>query len=365
MTFAEALARFGSQTEAARALNIPRWTFRRRLKASPDSYIIDPALQSAMDAKGSELIPVNVWTRGTDAEGNKFTAHFKPDKAADNQEAVLDAIKAGLGDIPPAEVAEAPNSTAGDLAAIYPVADLHVGLLTDAEEVGQDWDTKISGAVFRQVFDRLLSVTPSAETAFIAQLGDLTHTDDQRNVTPKSKHQLDVDSRYFAILRRAVACMKYAIDRALEKHSNVIYRGCRGNHDETVHYAVTLALSEHYRNEPRVTIIDSANEFYVFEYGTSMVLVCHGDKTTPERLAMFAANEYPEMWGRTKHRRALTGHVHHQRSKEAGGLLVESIGTIIPRDAYAHSSGYTANRALVSIVIDRDQGEISRHRIAA
>lgn len=289
---------------------------------------------------------------------------FKIPDPKDDPGQILDAIREGLADIGKAVALPTPRATLENMSTVYPIADLHVGLLTDEEETGENWDTKVVTRVFRDRFERLLSLNPPTQEAVIAQLGDLTHTDDQQNVTPQSKHQLDVDSRYFVILRRAVALMKFAIDSALRKHGTVIYRGCRGNHDITTHYAVTLALSEHYRNEPRVTIEDSANEFYVYEFGLSMFLLCHGDKAKAAQLSMFAASEFPEIWGRTKFRRALTAHLHQERVLQAGGMLVETIGTMIPRDAYAHSNGYSAMRSLVSIVLDRQEGEVSRHRVS-
>lgn len=361
MNYAELVGRHGSIRAAAREVGLAYSTFHKYLTKEAQ----DPAIINVMNAENSNMVPANVWKRGVDADGNKYTTHLKPAKAQDDPSKFIDAIREALEAVNPAGATSAPASLHADMVSIYPVADLHVGMLTDAEETGTDWDTKIATKVFREKFDRLLSLTPPTEHAVIAQLGDLTHNDSQENVTPQSKHQLDVDSRYFVILRRAVAVMKYAIDASLQKHGSVIYRGCRGNHDMTAHYAVSLALSEHYRDEPRVTIEDNANEFYVYEFGLNMVLLCHGDKTTHDRLSMFAANEYPEIWGRTKYRRALTGHVHHRRAIQAGGMLVESIETIIPKDAYAHSHGYTSQRALVSIVLDRTQGEICRYRVAA
>ena len=360
-SYASLVGRHGGIRAAAREIEMSYSTFYKRLTKEQQ----DPAIQNVMNAEDSHMVPANVWKRGTDAEGKKYTTHLKPAKPQDDPQQFIDAIKEALEGVNPAPPVAAPPTMHADMVAIYPVADLHVGMLTDAEETGIDWDTKIATRVFREKFDRLLSLTPATKYAVIAQLGDLTHNDSQENVTPQSKHQLDVDSRYFVILRRAVAVMKYAIDATLKKHGRVIYRGCRGNHDQTSHYAVSLALSEHYRNEPRVTIEDSANEFYVYEFGKNMVLLCHGDKVNGDKLALFAASTYAEIWGRTTYRRALTGHVHHRRAIQAGGMLIESIETIIPKDAYAAAHGYSSMRALVSIVLDRNEGEVCRYRVSA
>ena len=357
----DAFTRLGSKTEAAKSLGLNTATFTSRLKKYYEYQAVDPAVKDAAAEMGIADLGIikGGWLKTKDA-----SLRFTMPSATDDPQGIVDALKEGLSDVTPAPYTNPPTGP-DSLCAVFPVADLHVGLLTDQEEVGHDWDTKKAGAVFRETFGRLVSVTPSAGTAILAQLGDLTHNDDQRNITPQSGHQLDVDSRYFMILRRSVAVMKWAIDSLREKYPRVIYRGCRGNHDITTHYAVTLALSEHYRDTPSVEIIDSANEFYVHEFGNNMLLLHHGDKAKPDRLVQFAAAEWPEMWGRTRHRLALSGHVHHESRKEIGGMTFESVGTIIPRDAHAYTHGYSAKRSLVSISLDKEQGEISRARVAA
>lgn len=357
----EAYQRHGSKAEAARQLGLHEATFKNRLKKYHEYEAVDPAVKDAAAEMGIQDLAIikGGWLKTKDA-----SLRFTMPTAENDPQGIVGALKDGLSDVRPAPYVPAPEGPES-LCAVFPVADLHIGLLTDQEEVGEDWDTKKAGEVFRETFGRLVSVTPSAGTAILAQLGDLTHNDDQRNVTPQSGHQLDVDSRYFMILRRAVAVMKWAIDALREKYPKVIYRGCRGNHDITTHYAVTLALSEHYRDTPGVEIMDSANEFYVHEFGANMLLLHHGDKVKPDRLVTAAAANWPEIWGRTRHRLALSGHVHHESRKEVGGMTFESVGTIIPRDAHAYTHGYSANRGLVSIALDETQGEISRARVAA
>lgn len=288
---------------------------------------------------------------------------FDLPKAKMDPQMWIDALKEGLSTDPIPIAPVAPFVADDDLCAVYPVADLHIGMLADAEEVGEDWDTKRAQAVFNETFGRLTQVTPSAGTAILAQLGDLTHVDDQRNVTPQSGHQLDADARFFQILRRAVATMKWAIEALRTKYPRVIYRGCRGNHDMTAHHAVTLALAEAYAGVEGVEIVTSANEFYVHEFGANMLVLHHGDRGKPDRLAHFAAAEWPEVWGRTRHRLILYGHVHHERRVEIGGIALESVGTIIPRDAHAYSNAYSAGRRLISITLHRHSGEVSRARV--
>ena len=365
---ARLFAETGNKAEVARLMGGIDETSVRDLLERHDKNIkklqdLDPAIKAAMGVVGTGMVPTGMWVK-TKPQGDEpgYSLYLRPEAAGNDPERILAALRDGLSDLrqePVAPVPDAPES----LCAVFPVADLHIGMLADKEEVGTDWDTKIARRVFDDTFARLVSVTPAAGVAILAQLGDLMHIDDQRNVTPQNKHQLDADTRYFLVLRRAVAAMKGAIETLRQRYPLVIYRGCRGNHDITAHYAVTLALAEFYRDTPGVQIIDNAGEFYCHEFGVNMLLLHHGDRAKPERLVHFAASEWAELWGRTKHRLALSGHVHHETRKEVGGMAFESVGTIIPRDAYAYGAAYSAKRALVSITLDAAQGEVSRARV--
>lgn len=355
----------GVKTECAKILGISARAFGNRLmRAEQRGFTLSEGARTVVDrAKLSATEAQGGWIHDYDDEGKKVgTTRWSKPRIEDDPAQWVDIIKDALANAPRA-VQMDPPSGPKDLCAVFPVADLHIGLLTDEEEVGEDWNSKKSHHVFADVFARLAHVTPAADTAILAQLGDLMHVDDQRNVTPQSGHQLDADTRYFMILRRAVAAMKFAIDTLRAKYPRVIYRGCRGNHDITAHHAVTLALAEHYRETEGIEIVQNAGEFYVREFGANMLVLHHGDKAKPERLVQFAAAQWPEIWGRTKHRLALSGHVHHDTRKDVGGMAFESVGTIIPRDFHAYAKAYAARRGVVSITLDRALGEVSRARI--
>ena len=113
-----------------------------------------------------------------------------------------------------------------------------------------------------------------------------------------------------------------------------------------------------------VETITGANECFIWRFGANMLLLDHGDKAKPVRLVTLAAAQWPEIWGATKHRLTLSGQIHHETRKEIGGRTFDSIGTIIPRDSFSYSHAYTATRGLVSMVLDKVKGEISRNRVS-
>jgi hypothetical protein len=342
-------------------MGIDQKSFRQLLERAKKWDSLDPAVQGAMRQVSTGIVPNGMWikTKPTeDAPG--YSVYLRPEQAS--PESLADAIREAMQDLPPLPAVEHPGASPARCV-VFPLADLHIGLLTDHGETGSDWDSKKSVARFAEIFGELVACSPQAERCIIAQLGDLLHVNDQSNLT-QSGHQLDADTRFFVVLRRAVQAMKMAIEIVRRKYPNVTYVGRRGNHDRDAHVAVTIALAERYDDVHSVRIVQNDADIHVEEYGRNMLVLHHGDRVKPDRLGHFVPAQFPEIWGRTKYRLALSGHIHHMRSQEVGGLLCESVGTFIPRDAYAVSHGYWAQRALTSITLDPDRGEVGRVRVA-
>ena len=95
-----------------------------------------------------------------------------------------------------------------------------------------------------------------------------------------------------------------------------------------------------------------------------MLVSHHGDKAKAERLVMHMADEWPEMWGRTRFRHYFTGHLHHAKIVDIGGVQVEQFRAITPRDSYSASNGYSSRSDMQAITYHKERGEISRLKVA-
>ena len=128
-----------------------------------------------------------------------------------------------------APLVAAPEYINSDILAVYPFGDPHVGLYTWARECGDDFDLEIGRRLTLGAVDRLVASAPPAETAILLLLGDVFHANDQSNLTPGHKHQLDVDSRYVKVLGVGIETYRHAILRALEKHQSVAGNSLAGD----------------------------------------------------------------------------------------------------------------------------------------
>lgn len=253
----------------------------------------------------------------------------------------------------PAEVDE-------DTATIWPLPDLHLGMLAWKEESGENFDLKIAERTMKEALSRLFASSPNSKTGVILGLGDLLHFDGYEPVTSRSRNILDADGRYPRVLQTATSVLIWAIGQALAKHETLIVRILPGNHDDQSAIAVTLALEMYYRNEPRVKVDSDPSRFWWWRFGSTFLGATHGDKTKMQDLPILMAASQPEAWGASKHRHIYTGHIHHKSAVEVGGVVVESFRSPAAKDAYHAGAGYHSGRSLQAITVHKDHGEISR-----
>lgn len=349
-----------SQVKAAKMLGIARSSLQNRLRK---------AAQSGNDGLAFKPVPFGHTVKGVstyyDADGVPRGQWLKTKTDQPNIEDLVEYFKDAFSSFEGKSSSfELPYETQNnELLTLYPVPDIHHGLLSWGEETGEDWDIKKSQRVVFEVFSQLVSQSKPSEQAIILNLGDFFHSDDFRNMTPRSGHILDVDTRYTRMIQTGVYLMINLIELALEKHESVLVRNLPGNHDYTSVVALTVALSAYYRNNSRVTIDDDPSEFWFYLFGNTLFGANHGHRLKPVDMAIKLACERAEDWGKSKYRHFFFGHFHHNQSKEVGNVLCESFNTVVAKDAHAANGGYMSGRSLNALTFHKERGEIGRHKV--
>jgi hypothetical protein len=262
-----------------------------------------------------------------------------------------------------ARLAPRPRRVDHDLLSVYPIADQHNGLLAWGRETGEDYDITIAANRLRGCMGQLVAQAMPSRRAIVLNLGDWQHTDDQRNMTPRSGNLLDVDSRYFKILTAGVQLMIDCIELALQRHQSVLVRNIPGNHDPHASIALTVALKAFFSRNKRVTVDDDPSEFFFHRFGATLIGAHHGHRAEPDKLAMAMAVLRRAEWGATKFHYFYLGHIHHENAKEIGDVRVESFQTLAAKDAHSAANAYVSGQSLSCISLHRREGEIGRHRV--
>jgi hypothetical protein len=272
---------------------------------------------------------------------------------------IMEAVVRGMSsDIPPAKPISAPQGCDDDLLAIYPLGDPHAGLYSAIKETGSHFDLAEYERINMLAIDSIMRETVRAGTAIYIDLGDTTHASDDKKRTPGSGHYLDTSGRIVEAIESAFRIKCYHIERLLTHHNKVIFRLNRGNHDPVTAVAISGMVRERYRNEPRVAVVNAQNPYWYYEHGACMIATAHGDGAKGPSMGPVMANDQAPMWGRTKHRYAYLGHVHHRDVKEYIGVTVEYFGTLAAPDFYSHHAGYRSRRQIRSIILHKEHGEM-------
>jgi hypothetical protein len=339
--------------QLARDLSVSHTIIYRAVKRHKNNLNQDPAVKRVMEQVDTGLVPGMIWLK----DKNK-SVRLDP-KRPDPTEIALQ-IKEIFEDIEPTPVIETPTDCNSELLTLYTIADFHLGLRAWAAEVGEDYDSEIAINYLREGVAEMVNGSPASETAIILNVGDFLHADDNNNATPRSKHVLDVDTRHFKTIDTAIQVTIDCIELALRKHSKVVYRALRGNHDEHSHMYLTFALAQRYRLHENVTIEQTPNDYFVYQFDKVMIASHHGDKSNAKNLVLFISDVFAKTWGDTKHRYLFTGHKHHYQGEDIGGMRWEGLRAATKKDVYAYSHGYCGQSQLQSVTYHKKKGERSR-----
>lgn len=352
----------GGYNKAARALNVKSGTVSQAIKnvkmkaavrgfspehdmtrIAPDPFIVR-GISTYYNAEGRAS---GQWVK-TRIEDDKF------------QRMMIETIEALKEDIPRVSLMTPPPLGNNNILNCYVITDYHLGMLSWDEETGENWDVDIAQDLVIKWFAQAIAQSPNADHAVFAQLSDFLHFDGMDAVTPASKHLLDVDTRFAKLVRTSIKVLRTIIDMLLAKHQHVHIIMADANHDPVSQIWLREWFSVLYENEPRITVDKSPNPYNAFEFGKTALFFHHGHKRKVDNVSEVFAGQFREMFGRTKHAYAHTGHLHSINIKENNLMIVEQHRTLAPADAYAARGGWLSGRDAKVITYHRDFGEVSR-----
>src|SRR5690606_16242563 len=118
----------------------------------------------------------------------------------------------------------------------------------------------------------------AAETAVLAQIGDLLHWDGFESVTPTNRHILDGDSRFPKMVRAAIRVLRRVIRNLLAKHKRVHVIMADANHDPASEVWLREMFAAFYEDEPRLTVDQSCGSYYAYRHGDVSLFIHHGHR---------------------------------------------------------------------------------------
>jgi len=321
--------------------------------ASKDGYIVGmPPMIVANDKQLGKV------TTQTDAQGNIKQVWYRQSDKLSQLENAIESIFADL-EIEAPKV-KSPKHALKDVLSCYCIGDMHIAMHSWHEETGTDFDVQIAVKDLLNAMSDLIARSAKSETAIILNLGDAIHFHDDTHSTKANKNPLDADGRVDKAFRITCALMNKFVEMALQKHKKVVVRNVLGNHDEELAMCLRYQMQAYWRNESRVSIEMSPSDTWFYEFGKVMLMATHGHTMKPDKMIAYMSAKMPEMWGRTKLRRALHGHFHSKSIVEALGGKAEGFSNLAPNDAWHESNGYLSELECVCVMYHKCGKEIGR-----
>lgn len=368
----KALEKHGSERKAAEILNIHRRAIHGAKKA-----VLTKAIRQGY-APSHDMIhslPDGYRLRGTSTLYDSHTGEPKIQwvkserDTARQHEIFMEIVDELSSSLPKVNLIKTPERGKEDIMACYPVGDHHFGMLSWSKETGDRYDLDIAENLLARASEYLIDTAPKCDRATVVFLGDFMHYDGFEPVTPISRNQLDVDSRFPKMVRASIRSMRRMIEFAADKHRFVHVIIEIGNHDLSSSIFLMECLANIYENEDRITIDTSPMHYHYFDFGKCLVGVHHGHDTKMRNLPLIMAADKPELWGKTIYRYWWTGHIHQSKIQPAisaqdySGCTVESFRVLAPNDAWSHQKGYRSHRDMKSIILHKKFGEVDRHTV--
>lgn len=315
-----------------------------------------------------KLVPDGYLVKGTstmiDADGNEKLRWVKTSVDNERLEILLEqAREAFCSEIPKCEeVKHSGKDTNPDLMTLYPIFDIHIGMMAHRHESGENYDTATAEKLMCSYFDYAISVSPASEKAVILVGGDYLHSDGLEAVTPASGHCLDQDSRYAKLVYIAIRSIRGAVEKMLKKHKSVDIQIIEGNHDQSGMIWLRAAMAAFYENESRVFVDVSPAIMHKTRFGSTLLGYTHGHtmKKAEGRLAAMAT-DYRKDFGECEFVYCHSGHFHHATVTECTLGIDEVHPALASKDAYAARGGWRSYRQAAAIVYHKEFGEVGRH----
>lgn len=365
--YIEAMIRCGSYRAAAKELDVTHNAIHKSIKslkkrAAKQGYA--PLHDMTHTAPDTHIVKGVSTLYGVDGMVKQqwVKTDLNKDLLRESLEAVIEDLK---GDIAKCDPKPDELELTDEALTAYVIGDGHIGMsVRNHHNMGAgSWDLREAEMATISTINRLIRLSGGTDIGLLVDVGDFAHADNMLNIS-QSGHFHKIDGDFKDMITTCVRIYRQAIDMMLTHHRDVVVMMVRGNHNSNVSLSIGAMLEVFYENEPRVTVLDNRHKFITYEYGKNLFAGHHGDKMKVDQAYQFLTKTFAESWGRTKHRHCFMGHIHHQTSKEVGGMLFETYNTIAPPDEWHSHSGYGAKRSMTSIVFNKDHGEIQRHKIS-
>ena len=239
-------------------------------------------------------------------------------------------------------------------------ADVHIGKLCSAFEVGETYNNQIAVQRVLQGVKGILEKSKGYNIDKIALIigNDILHIDSPKRQTTSGTPQ-DTDGMWHTNFLIAKQLYVNVIEILMQIATvQVIYNP--SNHDYTHGFFLAQVIETHFRNCENVKFDVSISHRKYFTYFNNLIGSTHGDGAKLQDLPLLMAHESKD-WVNCKHKYIYTHHLHHKVAKDYMGVCIETLRSPSGTDSWHHRNGYQhAPKAIEGFLHHKEFGQICR-----
>jgi len=239
-------------------------------------------------------------------------------------------------------------------------ADVHIGKLCSAFEVGETYNNQIA---VQRVLEGVTGLIEKSKGYEIDQINliignDILHIDTPKRTTTSGTPQ-DTDGMWHSNFIIAKKLYVDVIERLLQiADVQVTYNP--SNHDYTHGFFLAQVIEAHFSNCKQVTFDTSIAHRKYYVYFDNLIGTTHGDGAKLQDLPLLMAHE-SNKWSECSKRYWYTHHLHHKVAKDYMGVTVETLRSPSGTDSWHHRNGYQHSpKAIEGFIHHKQHGQIAR-----
>jgi len=239
-------------------------------------------------------------------------------------------------------------------------ADIHIGKLCSAFEVGESYDNQIAVNRVLNGVNGILDKTSSFNIDKILFVigNDILHIDNPKRTTTSGTPQ-DTDGMWHSNFLIAKQLYIDIIEKLIcIANVDVVFNP--SNHDYTNGFFLAQVIETHFRNCENVKFDCGIAHRKYYVYSQNLIGTTHGDGAKQSDLPLLMANESKD-WSNCKHKYFYVHHYHHKISKDYMSVCVEALRSPSGTDSWHHRNGYEhAPKAVEGFIHSKNHGQIAR-----
>lgn len=332
-----------------------------RPRISEEEYEVIKGIRQASKEHGVSVHDVDHgWLKSKDTSVHFKNPAFKPKELIDFEQLSEKLLSDLQSHVPKWPQIKREVNNDGHLLVVDP-ADIHIGKLCSAFEVGEAYDNQIA---VKRVLRGVRGVIDKARGYHIDKIvlvigNDVLHIDSPKRTTTSGTPQ-DTDGMWhtnFLIAKQMYVDVIEILMSIADVH--VTYNP--SNHDYTHGFFLAQVIQTYFMASRNVTFDVSISHRKGFLYSQNLIVTTHGNGAKQSDLPLLMAQEFPIEWSKTKHRYIYVHHVHHKMSKDHIGVTVESLRSPSGTDSWHHRNGYQhAPKAVEGFIHSKEHGQVAR-----